>query len=108
MSSVAAVLTGRRAVYSKRATGQPYNPANPYFGGPWLYAHLSHYVLPHPSARGREQIAPLGGHLFFGDSGITAANGPSIRFTHDAEGRIDCIDLPDGAEIHYEYYAAGA
>ena len=109
LASVADVLTKAGNRYYDLATGEPYNPANPFFRGP-SYTLTgpdgTHYQL---DAQGNitGEITPSGAQLYISNSGITAANGASIQFLRDAQGRITSILTPDGQLITYQYDATG-
>ena len=76
-ASVADVLTKAGNRYYDLATGEPYNPASPFFKGP-SYTLTgpdgTHYQL---DAQGNitGEITPSGAQLYISNSGITAANG---------------------------------
>ncbi|NLS91835.1 MAG: hypothetical protein GXX96_06600, partial [Planctomycetaceae bacterium] len=91
--------------YFDQASGQPYNPANPLFAG-------ADYTLVAPdgtqfvidSVRGIvEQTTADGQRLFLSDSGVTAANGQSIEFLHDGQGRLTYVLTADGPAVAFEY-----
>ncbi len=109
LSSVADVLTKAGNRYYDLATGEPYNPASPFFKGP-SYTLTgpdgTHYQL---DAQGNitGEITPSGAQLHISNSGITAANGASIQFLRDAQGRITSILTPDGQLITYQYDSSG-
>src|SRR5262249_48252823 len=109
LDSVATLLVRGGDFFYDQATGQPYNPANPAFAG-------ADYTLTAPdgsrdlidAVRGViEHDTPAGQRLFIGDSGISAATGETLRFVHDAPGRLSAVHAPDGQEIEYIYDDAG-
>ena len=109
LASVDAMLAKAGSRFYDQATGQPYNPANPFFTG-------ADYKLTDPdntrylidTERGvNETITPAGAHLFYTDSGITAAGGQAIQFMHDDAGRLQRIIAPDGTVLQYQYNDIG-
>jgi YD repeat-containing protein len=54
-----------------------------------------------------EQVTPAGQHLFISDTGIEAANGDTLRFLTDAQGRINSVTGPQGQSAAYRYDSAG-
>lgn len=109
LSSVNDVLTKAGTRYYDLTTGQPYNPANPFFKGP-AYTLIApdgtRYQL---DAQGNitGETTPSGAQLAISDSGITAANGATIQVLRDAQGRITSLLTPDGQLITYQYDALG-
>ncbi len=53
------------------------------------------------------EVTSTGAQLYISDSGITAANGQTIQFLRDAQGRITSIVTPDGQLVNYQYDAQG-
>ncbi len=91
------------------ATGQPYNPGNPFFSGPsytLVGPDQTQYQL---DAQGNivGEITPTGAQLSISDSGITAANGQTIQFLRNSQGLITSIVAPDGQVVNYQYDASG-
>ncbi len=94
--------------YYDQATGRAYNPSDPFFGptGYTLTAPDGSQAL--IGANGIAETITATGHvLHVSDSGITAADGETIRFVKDAEGRIAAIQAPNGETVNYVYDAAG-
>src|SRR5205814_3496994 len=109
LESVSAVLTKAGSRYYDLLTGQPYNPASPYFDGP-------DFVLTGPDGRKWEidavrgitaEVRPNGARLLVSDTGIVAVGGPAVQFTTDTQGRLLRIQGPDGKQVGYEYTATG-
>ena len=109
LQSTGTVLTKAGTSYYDLTSGQPYNPANPFFSGP-------SYTLVAPDGTKYQldgqgdiigEVTPTGAQLHISSSGITAANGQTIQFLRDAEGRITSIVSPDGQLVTYQYDANG-
>ncbi len=110
LRSIDALLTRGGSKFYELATGQPYNPASPFFDG-------ADYTLTAPD--GTETLidarrgvigvrSPADGSLLHvGDSGLVAANGDAARTIYDTEGRLICVETSDGQRIEYDYDAAG-
>jgi RHS repeat-associated protein len=109
LASVSTVLTKAGNRYYDLATGQPYNPGNPFFSGPSYTLTAPDGTRYQLDARGdiTGQVTPTGAQLYISNSGITASNGQTIQFLRDAEGRITDILTPDGQLITYQYDASG-
>ena len=109
LQSTDAVLTKAGSRYYDLTTGQPYNPANPFFNGPSYTLNAPDGTVYQLDAQGNAvgEITSGGARLAITDSGITAANGDTIRFLRDAQGRITSILAPDGQLVNYSYDGAG-
>ena len=109
LASTNAVLTASGSRYYDLATGQPYNPGNLFFGGP-------NYTLTAPDGTRYQldangeiigEVTPNGSLFFISASGITSANGQTIQFLRDDQGRITSIVTPGGQVVIYQYDSAG-
>jgi YD repeat-containing protein len=109
LSSAATLLTLADDRLYDLKTGQPYNPASGAFTDP-------EYTLTAPdgtqyrlsTAHGvEEEIRPDGTHLTYSDSGITGANGDTLQFIHDDQGRLSKLIAPDGTQVIYTYDSFG-
>ncbi len=109
LQSTADVLIKAGGDYYDLSTGQPYNPADPFFSGP-------SYTLTAPGgtryqldAQGNAvgEITGAGVQLDISDAGITSSGGATIQFLRDTQGRITSILAPDGQLVNYRYDAQG-
>ena len=108
LASVQTLLVRGGNDYYDQATGRPYNPADPFFG-------QNGYTLTAPDgsqeligANGiAEDVTAAGQVLHVSDSGITAADGKTLRLIHDARGRIIAAQAPGGETVNYVYDDAG-
>ncbi len=109
LQSTGNVLTQSAGRFYDLATGQPYNPGNPFFSGP-------SYTLTGPDgtqyqldAQGNlvGEITPNGSVFYISASSITAANGQAIQFLRDTQGRITSVVAPNGQTVAYQYDAQG-
>ncbi len=109
LASAGNVLTKAGNRYYDLATGQAYNPGNPFFNGPSYTLTAPDGTRYQLDAQGNiiGEITPAGAQLSISNSGITAANGATIQFLRDATGRITSILTPDGQLITYQYDALG-
>ncbi len=109
LTSTDAVLTASGSHYYDLATGQPYNPDNPFFSGP-------SYTLTAPDGTRYQldasgeiigEVTPNGSQFFLSDSGITSSDGQTIQFLRDDQGRITSIVTPGAQVVTYQYDSAG-
>ncbi len=108
LSSVKTLLVRGGNDYYDQATGRSYNPSDPFFGP-------TGYTLTAPDdsqeligANGiAELITASGSVLRVSSSGITAADGETIRFVEGAQGRIIAAQAPSGETINYVYATTG-
>ena len=109
LQSTDTVLTKSGSRYYDLATGQPYNPGNPFFSGPSYTLTAPDGTQYQLNAQGNlvGEVTPTGAQLDISDSGITAANGQTIQFLRDAQGGISSILTPDGQLVTYQYDATG-
>ena len=109
LRSVDTLLIKAGSRYYDQATGQPYDPASPYFAGFDYTLEAVDGTQYHLDSRGNvaQQILPSGKVRYFTDSSVTTPSGQSIQFVRDAQGRIAHVLGPDGQTIRYDYDAMG-
>ena len=89
--------------------GQPYNPADSYFGGVYTLTTKEGIAYDIDAVTGDLLTVTdtNGNTLTFSDDGISSDTGVSVTFERDAEGRIVKAIDPEGEEVKYEYDEEG-
>ncbi|WP_414573235.1 putative Ig domain-containing protein [Nostoc sp. CCY 9925] len=87
--------------------GNPYNPADPLFGGKYKLTTKEGVVYEIDAATGDLLTVTdtNGNKLTYTDADITSSTGQKITFGRDAQGRIATVTDPAGKQIHYQYNA---
>jgi fibro-slime domain-containing protein/RHS repeat-associated protein len=89
--------------------GNPYNPADPLFGGKYKLTTKEGVVYEIDAATGDLLTVTdtNGNKLTYTDADITSSTGQKITFGRDAQGRIATVTDPAGKKIRYDYNAQG-
>nr|WP_322712654.1 putative Ig domain-containing protein [Nostoc sp. ChiSLP03a]MDZ8213882.1 putative Ig domain-containing protein [Nostoc sp. ChiSLP03a] len=89
--------------------GNPYNPADPLFGGKYKLTTKEGVVYEIDAATGDLLTVTdtNGNKLTYTDADITSSTGQKITFGRDAQGRIATVTDPAGKQIRYDYNAQG-
>ncbi|WP_414574058.1 RHS repeat-associated core domain-containing protein [Nostoc sp. CCY 9925] len=89
--------------------GNPYNPADPLFGGKYKLTTKEGVVYEIDAATGDLLTVTdtNGNKLTYTDGGIYSSTGKQITFERDAQGRIASVKDPMGELVRYEYNAKG-
>ncbi|MDZ8070038.1 MAG: putative Ig domain-containing protein [Nostoc sp. DedQUE08] len=89
--------------------GNPYNPADPLFGGKYKLTTKEGVVYEIDAATGDLLTVTdtNGNMLTYTDADITSSTGQKITFGRDAQGRIATVTDPAGKQIRYDYNAQG-
>lgn len=89
--------------------GNPYNPADPLFGGKYKLTTKEGVVYEIDAATGDLLTVTdtNGNKLTYTDGGIYSSTGKQVTFERDAQGRISAVKDPIGELVRYEYNAKG-